>query len=196
MVVLCACYDYVIAHVPTQLGTKDTIRYNEKMVNLREPSSKEIVLILHNIRSVQNVGSLFRTADAFGVHGIYLSGFTPTPLDRFGRPRQDLVKTSLGAEQTVPWKYLKSAAACIRDLKNQGYTVVAIEQTPDSFEYTDVSAYRGKKVALFLGNEVRGVDARTLKLCDRAVEIPMRGMKESLNVSVAGAIVLSRVVHS
>ena len=164
------------------------------MVNLESRSEKEVVLLLHNIRSVQNVGSLFRTSDAFGVKKIYLSGFTPTPLDRFGRPRQDLVKTSLGAEKTIPWEYAKSISSIIKKLKADGFSIVAIEQAPNSFHYTDASAYRGKKVALLLGNEVKGIDPRTLKLCDRAVEIPMQGMKESLNVSVAGAIVLSRVV--
>lgn len=166
------------------------------MVNLGNEVKKEVVLLLHNIRSVQNVGSLFRTSDAFGIKKIYLSGFTPTPVDRFGRMRSDFVKTSLGSEQTVPWEYAKSASALIKKLKLDGYSVVAIEQADTSFDYTDVSAYRGKKVALLLGNEVKGVDLRTLKLCDRTVEIPMQGMKESLNVSVAGAIVISRVIHN
>jgi len=165
------------------------------MVNHFGVQEKEIAFILHNIRSVQNVGSLFRTSDAFGVQNIYLSGFTPTPVDRFGRLRSDFIKTSLGAEQTIPWEYQRSASATIKKLKRDGYTIVAIEQAPTSLLYTDVSAYRGKKLALVLGNEVRGIDARTLKLCDRIVEIPMYGMKESLNVSVTGAIVLSRVVH-
>lgn len=163
------------------------------MVNIPNDNPKTCVLILHNIRSVQNVGSLFRTADAFGVSHIYLSGFTPTPLDRFGRPRTDFIKTSLGAETSVPWTYMKSASAIIQHLRKQGYSIVAIEQTSKSLPYTDPSAYRGAKVALLLGNEVRGVDVRTLKLCDRAVEIPMRGIKESLNVSVAGAIVIARM---
>lgn len=163
------------------------------MVNNLSENQKKVVLLLHNIRSVQNVGSLFRTADAFGVDSIYLSGFTPTPFDRFNRPRQDFVKTSLGAEQSVPWEYNKSISSVIKKLKIDGYSIVAIEQTKNSFMYTDLSAYRGQKVALLLGNEVRGVDARTLKLCDRAVEIPMRGSKESLNVSVTGAIIISRI---
>lgn len=165
------------------------------MVNLGKRESKECVLILHNIRSVQNVGSLFRTSDAFGVSKILLSGFTPTPLDRFNKPRKDFIKTSLGAEKTVLWEYQKSISAVVAKLKSEGYSIVAIEQSNKSLHYTDPSAYRGKKVALMLGNEVRGVDARTLKLCDRAVEIPMVGKKESLNVSVAGALVLSRVMH-
>lgn len=165
------------------------------MVNLGKREPKECVLILHNIRSVQNAGSLFRTSDAFGVAKIYLSGFTPTPMDRFNKPRKDFIKTSLGAEKTVPWEYQKSAASVIKKLKDEGYAVVAIEQAQKSLDYTDPAAYRGKKVALLLGNEVRGVDARTLQLCDRSVEIPMVGKKESLNVSVAGALVISRVKH-
>ncbi len=164
------------------------------MVNHFVSPKKEIVLVLHNIRSVQNVGSLFRTSDAFGVSRIHLSGFTPTPIDRFGRMRQDFAKTALGSEQSIPWDYQRSATAVITRLKRNGYSIVAIEQAPNSLPYTDISAYRGAKLALLLGNEVRGVDARLLKLCDRIVEIPMRGMKESLNVSVTGAIVLSRVV--
>ncbi len=165
------------------------------MVNLGKSEPKDCILLLHNIRSVQNVGSLFRTSDAFGIKKIYLSGFSPTPLDRFGKPRKDFIKTSLGAEKTVPWEYAKTLSEVIKKVKAEGYAIVAIEQDAKSLDYTDPSAYRGKKIALLLGNEVRGVDARTLKLCDRIVEIPMRGMKESLNVSVAGALVISRVVH-
>jgi len=165
------------------------------MVNLGKREQKQCVLVLHNIRSVQNVGSLFRTADAFGVAKIYLSGFSPTPVDRFGKIRKDFIKTSLGAEKTVPFEYAKSVSPIVTKLKAAGYTIVAVEQTQKSLDYTDPAAYRGKKIALLLGNEVRGVDHRTLALCDRAVEIPMVGKKESLNVSVAGALVISRVVH-
>lgn len=165
------------------------------MVNLGKTEPKECVLILHNIRSVQNVGSLFRTSDAFGISKIYMSGFTPTPLDRFKKPRKDFIKTSLGAEKTVAWEYQKTVATIIQQLKSKGYSIVAIEQSSKSLGYTDPAAYRGKKVALLLGNEVRGVDHRTMALCDRAVEIPMVGKKESLNVSVAGALVISRVMH-
>ncbi|MEI6864026.1 MAG: TrmH family RNA methyltransferase [Candidatus Adlerbacteria bacterium] len=146
-------------------------------------------LVLHNIRSVHNVGSIFRTADAAGVTQIILSGYTPTPLDRFGRPRKDFAKVSLGAEQTVPWEHVESFADAVVKVKDAGCTVVALEQDPASvplFEYKPST----KNIALVLGSEVDGILKDELALCDAVVEIPMRGTKESLNVSVAAGIAL------
>lgn len=155
-----------------------------------------MILVLHNIRSVHNVGSIFRTADAAGVEKIYLVGYTPTPLDRFNNPRKDLSKVALGAEKTVPWVQKKTLASVVKELKQQGYIVAAVEQDKKStplFSYKppfDKTQGKPKKLALVLGNEVSGLSKTNLKLCDAIVEIPMRGTKESLNVSVAAGIAI------
>jgi tRNA G18 (ribose-2'-O)-methylase SpoU len=145
-------------------------------------------LILHNIRSVHNVGSIFRTADAAGVSKIILSGYTPTPLDRFGRERKDFVKVSLGAEKSVQWQQVKSLLPALAQLKKEGYTLVALEQHKNSVSLFDYKL--ANNIALIVGNEVRGVSPALLKKVDTIVEIPMRGKKESLNVSIATGIAL------
>jgi 23S rRNA (guanosine2251-2'-O)-methyltransferase len=157
----------------------------------------ETILILHNIRSVYNVGSIFRTADAAGVTKIILTGYTPTPLDRFKRPRLDLQKVALGAEQTVAWEYSKNPFAAIFKLKQEGVAIVAIEQDPRSTSIFSYAKHKSKvPVALVLGNEVRGLSKALLNKCDAIVEIPMRGKKESLNVSVAAGIVLFTITRT
>ncbi|MDO8620090.1 MAG: TrmH family RNA methyltransferase [bacterium] len=153
---------------------------------------KDILLILHNIRSVHNVGSIFRTADGAGVEKLYLVGHTPTPIDRFGRARKDLAKVALGAEVSVSWEYHKTISPLIRKLRKEGVGVVAVEQDERSVNY---KTFKTKKpVALILGNEVTGIPKKVLALCDAIVEIPMRGKKESLNVSVVAGIVLFELV--
>ena len=144
-------------------------------------------LILHNIRSAENVGSLFRTADAFGVTKIFLTGYTPAPLDRFKRPVGRIAKTALGAEKTVPWEQAEAAAVIVR-LQSEGVHIVALEQdvrAQSVASYVPVSPW-----ALVLGNEVLGIDAHTLAQADVVVEISMVGQKESLNVAVAAGIAL------
>ena len=144
-------------------------------------------LILHNIRSAENVGSLFRTADAFGVTRIFLTGYTPAPLDRFKRPVGRIAKTALGAEKTVPWEQAEVADVIAR-LQSDGVCVVALEQDVRSqsvASYIPVSPW-----ALVLGNEVLGIDPHTLALTDVVLEIPMAGQKESLNVAVAAGVAL------
>ena len=158
-----------------------------------------VSLLLHNIRSVHNVGSIFRTADAFGVKKIYLSGYTPAPVDRFGRARADLAKVSLGAEKTVAWEQVGDAVDFIQKIKNIT-KIIALEQDEQSVDYrtleiSEVSKIQSSKVEnisvlLILGNEVGGIEKEILDLADEIVEIPMRGQKESLNVSVAVGIAL------
>lgn len=145
-------------------------------------------IILHNIRSVQNVGAIFRTADAAGVSHIYLTGYTPTPLDRFGRARTDFIKASLGAEKTVPWSQHKTATAVISKIKKEGYVVYAVEQDKSSIDYR--TAPRPEMLAIIMGNEVLGVSPALRKQADKIIELPMLGKKESLNVSVTAGIVL------
>ena len=150
------------------------------------------MLVLHNIRSVHNVGSLFRTADAVGITEIILSGYTPTPTDRFGRMRQDFAKCSLGSEKTVPWEYVKSPNRRISAMRSEGFAVVGVEQDARSVDYKTVR--RTPLMAFILGTETTGMSRSLLSLCDQVAEIPMHGGKESLNVSVAGGIVLYRVL--
>lgn len=149
---------------------------------------KKIILILDNIRSVHNVGSLFRTADGFGVSEIFLCGTTPTPIDRFGRERGDFKKVSLGAEKTISWKYFETTEQAILFSKQEGFQILALEQSERSQNLnTFVSE---KNLALVLGTEVTGMSQELLNYCDVILEIPMFGSKESFNVSIAGAIAM------
>lgn len=148
----------------------------------------QISLLLHNIRSTHNVGAIFRTADAVGVSRIYISGYTPTPTDRFGRARSDITKASLGAEKTVVWESVEDVKDLIKRLKKEGFQICAIEQSKDSIDYRKIP--KSKNILLILGNEVDGVEEDMLELCDTIAEIPMLGQKESLNVSVAAGVIL------
>ncbi|MES2953773.1 MAG: TrmH family RNA methyltransferase [Patescibacteria group bacterium] len=148
----------------------------------------ELSLFLDNIRSVHNVGSIFRTADAVGISRIYCAGVTPTPVDRFGRTRKDFAKTALGSEKELPWEHVSDAELFLRGKKNEGVEVFVLEQTPKSHPYTEAKLSR--PTILVLGNEVDGVSQQLVELADECLVIPMRGMKESLNVSVAAGIVV------
>ena len=170
---------------------------NVKTGNVRT----DLVVVLHSIRSVHNVGSIFRTADAAGVKKIYLCGITPAPIDRFGRPRKDFTKVSLGAEKSVEWEKVSARKinGLFRDLKSRKYEVLAVEQSPRSILYYKHSVYERScinGVALVLGNEVKGLPQPVLKRADRILEIPMRGKKESLNVAVAFGIVAFGLLYN
>ncbi len=154
--------------------------------------SKKVAVLLHDIRSTHNVGSIFRTADAFGVSKIYLSGYTPTPLDRFGKPRKDVAKVALGAEKTIEWEYIEKPEVMIKKLKKEKFQIVGVEQSEKSVDYKKVKI--NKQVLFIVGNEVEGVSKKLLTLCDVVSEIPMKGEKESLNVSVAFGVALSRML--
>ncbi len=143
---------------------------------------EKFVLILPNIRSAHNVGAMFRTADGAGVDKIYLTGYTPCP------PHPRLDKVSLGAEKWMPWEYVKQTGSLLKKLREKGYNIVALEQTSSSR-----SVYKWSPkfpLALIVGNEKTGVTKSMLKYCDASVEIPMRGKKQSLNVSVAAGIAM------
>ena len=148
----------------------------------------EISLLLHNVRSAHNVGSIFRTADAAGVSRVYLSGYTPKPLDRFGRAQKEIAKTALGAEMSVSWEYARSPRTFLRRARKDGLVIVGVEQDARAIEYRQFSP-RGPALFVF-GNEVLGLSKSMRSACDVLVEIPMRGKKESLNVSVAAGIIL------
>lgn len=148
-------------------------------------------LILENIRSVYNVGAIFRTADAIGIDKIFLVGYTPAPIDRFGRARADVHKAALGAEESVAWEQVADASVLIENLKAEGYQIVALEQGKKSADYKKIKL--SDKTAIVVGNEVDGVSKEVLKFSDILAEIPMIGKKESLNVSVAVGIFLFRL---
>lgn len=147
-----------------------------------------IELLLHNIRSAHNVGSIFRTADAAGVSRVLLSGYTPRPVDRYGRPNKEIAKTALGAETTLAWEYRTTPQAFLADARTRGLRIIGVEQDARAQEYR---TYRHDAPALvLLGNEVRGLSPALKGACDVLLEIPMHGKKESLNVSVAAGIAL------
>ena len=149
-----------------------------------------VVLLMENIRSMHNVGSVFRTADAFLAEQIYLCGYTPKP------PHRDIHKTALGATETVSWVYAESAGEAVTDLKSAGYRIVAVEQVAGSIPLQEFRFGQEEKMVLVFGNEVEGVSEDLLSRCDACIEIPQFGMKHSLNVSVAAGMVLWEIVRS
>jgi len=136
-------------------------------------------IILPNIRSLYNVGSIFRTSDAIGVEKIYLTGYTGRP----DKNEPQIAKTALGAHKYVPWEHHYHTWQVIEKLKKEGYFIIALEQSTSSIDIREINS--SDKVALIVGNEVKGLSKQLLNRCDQAVELPMKGMKESLNVSVA-----------
>ena len=143
-----------------------------------------VVVVLDNVRSMQNVGAFFRTGDAFAIERIYLCGITATP------PARDIHKTALGTELTVPWRYTETTLEAVEQLKQEGYTLLAIEQVEGAAMLDAFHADPACRYALVFGNEVSGVDQAVVDRCDGAIEIPQVGTKHSINVSVSGGVVL------
>ena len=155
-----------------------------------------MIVILHNIRSTHNVGSIFRTADAAGCEKIYLCGITPAPIDRFGRENEKISKVALGAENWIAWEKVGQTTRLIDKIKKDGYKIFAVEQNKKSVPYYKVKIKNKKsKVALILGAEVDGLTPTILRRADKILEIPMRGKKESLNVAVAFGIVAFNLIN-
>ena len=151
----------------------------------REAEKVPLTVVLDNVRSQNNIGSIFRTSDAFRIEKICLCGICSTP------PHRDIHKTALGAEESVAWQYYETTAECLRELKSAGYKVYAIEQVDDSIKLGSGQwPVASGRCAVVFGNEVEGVDETLLPLCDGCIEIPQYGTKHSLNVSCAAAIVL------
>ena len=148
-----------------------------------------VVAVLENIRSAYNVGSVFRTADAFLIKAIYITGYTAKP------PHKEIKKTALGAEDTVEWKYFKTTKEAIHDLKESGYKVFAVEQAKGSTELQVLQWPMGDKIAMVFGNEVTGVEQSTILAADGCIEIPQLGMKHSLNIATAAGVVLWELVR-
>lgn len=151
-------------------------------------------LILYNIRSAHNVGSIFRTADGAGINRLYLYGYTPAPYDQFKRPNSTIAKIALGAEKTIPFTSVKSLKLLLTKLKKVGKVIVALEQAENSLDYRKFKS--SKEIVLVLGEETQGLPPEILKLCDYVIEIPMKGSKESLNVSVAAGVAIFQLLTS
>ena len=154
----------------------------------KDAGKHPIIVILDDIRSMHNVGSVFRTADAFAAHAIYLCGYTPTP------PHRDIHKTALGATDTVPWQHFPTTIEAVEHARQQGYKIYAIEQAHNSTSLHQLE-WKGQPLALVLGNEVTGVNDEVLKLADGVLEIPQWGAKHSLNISVTAGVVLWEIAR-
>ena len=150
----------------------------------QEAEKLPVILMLENIRSMQNVGSIFRTADAFLAEAIYLCGYTPKP------PHRDIHKTALGATDTVEWKYAENPVAAVKSLKSAGYRIVGVEQVSGSIPLQQFRLASGEKMVLVFGNEVEGVSQEVLSRCDDCIEIPQFGTKHSFNIAISVGIVL------
>ncbi|TCJ17436.1 TrmH family RNA methyltransferase [Flaviaesturariibacter flavus] len=148
-----------------------------------------VIAVMENVRSAYNVGSLFRTADAFRLEAVYLVGYTAFP------PHKEIRKTALGAEDTVSWKHFRPVEGALADLRAQGYRIYAVEQAEGSRMLQELSVAPGEKIAVVFGNEVTGVEQSTIAQCDGCIEIPQLGMKHSLNVATAAGVVLWEIVR-
>jgi 23S rRNA (guanosine2251-2'-O)-methyltransferase len=155
----------------------------------KEVDKLPLVVVLDEVRSLHNIGAVFRTSDAFLVNCIYLCGITATP------PHPEMHKTALGAEYTVDWKYFKRTQDAVNELHNDGYTVLAIEQCAGSTLLDELVLEKGRKYAIVLGNEVKGVQQEVVDMCDGCIEIPQFGTKHSLNVSVTAGIMIWEFAH-
>lgn len=153
----------------------------------KETEKIPCIVVLDNVRSLNNIGSVFRTCDAFLVEEIYLCGITATP------PHRDIHKTALGATETVKWQYFDETQAAVLNLKSQGYRIIAVEQVDESINLNDLEIDRNQKTALVFGHEINGVDENVVKIADACVEIPQHGTKHSLNISVCAGIVIWEV---
>ena len=162
-----------------------------KSVNeFRQSEKLPIVVVLENVRSAYNVGSVFRTADAFLLQALYICGYTAYP------PHKEIKKTALGAEETVSWSYFKKTEDAIKMLRSDGFKVFSVEQVMNSLPLHSVQLERNEKIALIFGNEVTGVEQSTIDLADASIEIPQLGMKHSLNIATAVGVVLWEFVRT
>ena len=156
----------------------------------RQAEKIPIIVILENVRSAYNVGSVFRTADAFLLQSIYICGYTAHP------PHKEIKKTALGAEETMSWKYFKKINEAIEELRKAGYKIFAVEQAENSRPLQQVKFEKDEKLAVIFGNEVSGVEQSTMALTDGCIEIPQLGMKHSLNIATAAGVVLWELVRA
>lgn len=158
------------------------------IAEFKEAEKNKVIAVSDNIRSMHNVGSIFRTADSFLLQAVILCGYTPQP------PHRDIHKTALGATETVDWLYFENTIDAVATLKKEGYIIIGVEQVDTSIKLNEFHFDKNKKYALIFGNEVQGVAQHVLEQCDHIVEIPQEGTKHSLNVSIAAGIVLWEAV--
>lgn len=156
----------------------------------RKSEKIPIIVVLENIRSAYNVGSVFRTADAFLLQAVYICGYTACP------PHKEIKKTALGAEETVSWKYFKRIGEAIEELRSEGYKIFAVEQAVNSHPLQRVDFEKNERLAVIFGNEVSGVEQSTMEMTDGCIEIPQLGMKHSLNIATAAGVVLWELVRT
>lgn len=154
------------------------------VTQFKESDKIPVTVVLDNIRSQHNIGSIFRTADAFRIECIHLCGITATP------PNREIQKTALGATESVEWSYFSSTLRSINELKEKGYVIIAVEQAVESIDIAEFQVYKSDKIAIVFGNEVNGVSDEVMMICDKCIEIPQFGTKHSLNVSVSAGIVI------
>jgi len=167
---------------------------NEELGRVDIPTYKKqekipIAIVLDNIRSLNNIGSIFRTADAFGIEAIYLCGITAKP------PHREINKTALGATESVQWKYKENTMEAIEELQKEDYKVASVEQTENSISLSEFKLTKGEKIAVIFGHEVEGVQQSIIDASDLVIEIPQIGTKHSLNVSVSAGIVIWECFH-
>ncbi|MGC4036520.1 MAG: RNA methyltransferase [Chitinophagaceae bacterium] len=161
----------------------------KSMDEFKQADKIPVIAVLENIRSAYNIGSVFRTADAFLIEAIYICGYSARP------PHKEIKKTALGAEDTVHWKHFNNAEAAITELRNEQYKIFAVEQVENSISL-EKFAINDNKIAVIFGNEVTGVEQNTIQLCDGTIEIPQLGMKHSLNIATAAGVVLWEIVRT
>ena len=173
---------HIACRIMKKLNILELHRMN--VADYREADKIPFVVVLDNVRSLHNVGSVFRTSDAYRVESIYLCGVTATP------PSAEIHKTALGAEDSVAWHHFKDTCEAVRQLHDEGYTVLSIEQVQGSIALQDLRLEKGKKYAVIFGNEVKGVQQEVVDMSDGCIELPQYGTKHSLNVSVSAGIVI------
>lgn len=162
----------------------------KSVAEFQESPKFPVIAVLENIRSAYNVGSVFRTADAFLIQAVYLVGYTAFP------PHKEIRKTALGAEESVEWKHFRTMEEALKDLREKGYSVWAAEQTSESQLLQEFAEEINTGMAVVFGNEVSGVESSTLALCDGSLEIPQLGMKHSLNIATAAGVVLWELIRT
>jgi len=162
----------------------------KSVTEFKQSEKTPVIVVLENIRSAYNVGSVFRTSDAFLIEAIYIIGYTSKP------PHKEIKKTALGAEETVLWKYFKTSEVAIGELRKEGYKIFSVEQAEGSYKLHAISIDPDEKIAVIFGNEVTGVEQSTIHLSDGCIEIPQLGMKHSLNIATAAGVVLWELVRT
>ena len=175
---LCKLFNHLMIKLKTEELNRLTVD------QFKDADKNPLMLVLDNVRSLNNIGSIFRTADAFRIEGIYLCGITAKP------PHREIHKTALGATESVFWKYWENGKLAVENLLAKGYEIIALEQTDHSIKLTDFKPDKTKKYALIFGNEVKGVEEGLLNLAPDCLEIPQFGTKHSFNVTVSAGIVI------